>query len=448
MKIVSVVGARPNFMKIAPFIHAINAHNTSSNSEKIEHILVHTGQHYDDRMSKAFFKELNIPDADINLEVGSGTHAEQVGNTMIEFEKVVCREKPDWVVVVGDVNATCACSITAKKENVKVAHIEAGLRSRDMTMPEEINRLVTDRLSDLLLTPDRMSSQNLISEGVPKNQIHFVGNIMIDTLESNREKASLLDSAQIIAKNLISENSQRSDINSRKKVQETQEKKQKGIISRRCTQMNADIFIEKEKDKKKQKAKGIISRLSEMRCAVVNELHRAGKETQRFALLTMHRPSNVDDRPVLEPIVDFLTDELVKELPLFWIIHPRTEKKLKSFGLWGKVLNSDNLFILGPLGYHELLRLNMSASIMLTDSGGLQEECCVLGTPCLTLRWNTERPVTLREHGGASVLVGNDVDKIRDAFRETLLQKRVPMQPDLWDGRTADRILQVMINAN
>ena len=162
----------------------------------------------------------------------------------------------------------------------------------------------------------------------------------------------------------------------------------------------------------------------------------------------MHRPSNVDDRPVLEPIVDFLTDELVKELPLFWIIHPRTEKKLKSFGLWDKVLNSDNLFILGPLGYHELLRLNMSASIMLTDSGGLQEECCVLGTPCLTLRWNTERPVTLREHGGASVLVGNDVDQIRDAFRETLLQKRVPMQPDLWDGRTADRIVQVMINAN
>ncbi len=305
---------------------------------------------------------------------------------MIEFEKVIRMEMPDWVVVVGDVNATCACSITAKKENVKLAHIEAGLRSRDMTMPEEINRLVTDRLSDLLLTPDEMSSQNLRGEGVPEDRIHFVGNIMIDTLEANREKASRLDFAQIIAKNLISENSRRSSIN--------------------------------------------------------NQM------PQRFAILTMHRPSNVDDRSVLEQIVDFLTDELVKELPLFWIIHPRTEKKLKSFGLWDKVLNSDNLFILGPLGYRELLRLNMAASIMLTDSGGLQEECCVLGTPCLTLRWNTERPVTLREHGGASVLVGNDVEQIRDAFRKTLLRKRVPMQPDLWDGRTADRIVQVMINAN
>ncbi len=386
MKVISVVGARPNFMKIAPFIQAIKTYNGSSVSEKIAHILVHTGQHYDDRMSRSFFKALNIPEADINLGVGSGTHAEQVGQTMIEFEKVIRRERPDWVVVVGDVNATCACSITAKKENVKLAHIEAGLRSGDMTMPEEINRLVTDRLSDLLLTPDEISSQNLRGEGVPEDRIHFVGNIMIDTLEANREKASRLDSAQIISKNLISENSQRSSIN--------------------------------------------------------NQL------LQRFALLTMHRPSNVDDRSVLEQIVDFLTDELVKELPLFWIIHPRTEKKLKSFGLWDKVLNSANLFILGPLDYHELLRLNMAASIMLTDSGGLQEECCVLGTPCLTLRWNTERPVTLREHGGASVLVGNDVGQIRDAFRETLLQKRVPMQPDLWDGRTADRIVQVMINAN
>ncbi len=386
MQVISVVGASPNFMKLAPFLQAIMTYNSSSVSAKIAHILVHTGQHYDDCMSRSFFKALNIPEADINLGVGSGTHAEQVGLTMIEFEKVICSERPNWVVVVGDVNATCACSITAKKENVKLAHIEAGLRSGDITMPEEINRLVTDRLSDLLFTPDEIFSHNLRGEGVPEDRIHFVGNIMIDTLEANREKASRLDSVQIIAKNLISENSQRSSIN--------------------------------------------------------NQL------LHRFALLTVHRPSNVDDRPVLESIVDFLTDELVKELPLFWIIHPRTEKKLKSFELWDKVLNSDNLFILRPLGYHELLRLNMAASIMLTDSGGLQEECCVLGTPCLTLRWNTECPVTLREHGGASVLVGNDVDQIRDAFRETLLRKKVPVQPDLWDGRTADRIVKVMINAN
>ena len=386
MKVISVVGARPNFMKIAPFIHAINAHNISSGSEKIEHILVHTGQHYDDRMSKAFFKELNIPDADINLEVGSGTHAEQVGNTMIEFEKVVCREKPDWVVVVGDVNATCACSITAKKENVKVAHIEAGLRSRDMTMPEEINRLVTDRLSDLLLTPDRMSSQNLISEGVPKNQIHFVGNIMIDTLESNRDKAMQLDVRQIVSKNLISDNGQKM----------------------RIDHLSID----------------------------------------RLALLTMHRPSNVDEKVVLEPIVRFLTDELVRELPLFWIIHPRTKKQLQSFGLWDRVMKSKGVFLMNPLGYHELLRLNMAANIILTDSGGLQEECCVLGTPCLTLRWNTERPVTLREHGGASVLVGNNVDQIRKMFREAIEQKRIPVRPELWDGKTAGRIVQALINAN
>ena len=298
MKILSVVGARPNFMKIAPFIHAIEAHNTTSAAKsgnkkamRLDHLPVYTGQHYDDRMSRSFFKALNIPEADINLGVGSGTHAEQVGQTMIGFEKVIRRERPDWLVVVGDVNATCACSITAKKENVKLAHIEAGLHSGDMTMPEEINRLVTDRLSDLLLTPDEISSQNLRCEGVPEDRIHFVGNIMIDTLEANREKASRLDSAQIIAKNLISENSQRLSINSRKKTQKTQEKKQKRIISRRCTQMNADIFIEKEKDKKKQKAKRIISRPSEMRCdklnatrcdsvnltrqAVVNELHKA-----------------------------------------------------------------------------------------------------------------------------------------------------------------------------
>lgn len=386
MKIISVVGARPNFMKIAPFVQAIKTYNSSSVSEKITHILVHTGQHYDDRMSRLFFKTLNIPEADINLEVGSGTHAEQVGQTMIAFEKVIRREMPDWVVVVGDVNATCACSITAKKENVKLAHIEAGLRSWDMTMPEEINRLVTDRLSDLLLTPDEISSQNLRNEGVPDDRIHFVGNIMIDTLESNKGKASKLDPAQIISKNLMSENNQRSSIN--------------------------------------------------------NQL------MQRFALLTMHRPSNVDDRFVLKKIVDFLINELVKELALFWIIHPRTEKKLKSFGLWDKVMNSANLFIVGPLNYHELLRLNMSASIMLTDSGGLQEECCVLGTPCLTLRWNTERPVTLHKHGGASVLVGNDVDQIRNAFRKILLRKRIPIQPDLWDGMTADRVVQVIINAN
>ena len=385
MKIVSVVGARPNFMKIAPFIRAIDEKNQALGEKKIEHVLVHTGQHYDDRMSRAFFKALNIPDADINLGVGSGTHAEQVGRTMIEFEKVLKTEKPDWVVVVGDVNATCACSITAKKEGVKVAHIEAGLRSRDMGMPEEINRLVTDRLSDLLLTPDEMSSQNLLDEGVPVDRVKFVGNIMIDTLEANRDKAMGLNVTDIVADNLVTG---------------------KGAL-------NADKM-----------------------------------SLDQLALLTLHRPSNVDDKVILGDIVDFLTRELVKALPLLWIIHPRTEKQLKRFGLWDGLAHVENLILLKPLGYHELLRLNMAASLMLTDSGGLQEECCVLGTPCLTLRWNTERPVTLREHGGASILVGNDIEKFRQAFKECLHQERKPSRPHLWDGHTARRCVDIITGSD
>src|SRR5450759_235518 len=201
MRIISVVGARPNFMKIAPFIKAINAHNALTHNY-IEHFLVHTGQHYDDRMSRTFFKQLEIPEADINLGVGSGSHAEQVGNTMIEFEKVLRDKKPDWVVVVGDVNAILACSVTAKKEQILCCHIEAGLRSGDISMPEEINRLVADRISDLLLTPDRISSENLRKEGVTENRIKFTGNIMIDTLESNRDKAE-----QLLIKDIIKDNS-------------------------------------------------------------------------------------------------------------------------------------------------------------------------------------------------------------------------------------------------
>ncbi|MDA7625735.1 pyridoxamine 5'-phosphate oxidase [bacterium] len=202
MKIISVVGARPNFMKIAPFIQEINHYN-QSNQEAITHLLVHTGQHYDDRMSKAFFEALNIPKADINLGIGSGTHAEQVGKTMMAFEQVLIKEQPDWVIVVGDVNATLACSVTAKKMHVKVCHIEAGLRSGDIKMPEEINRLVTDRLSDLLLTPDLISSENLRKEGVQEEKIKFVGNIMIDTLEANRNKAAQLLISDIIDENVI-----------------------------------------------------------------------------------------------------------------------------------------------------------------------------------------------------------------------------------------------------
>jgi UDP-N-acetylglucosamine 2-epimerase (non-hydrolysing) len=376
MKIISVVGARPNFMKIAPFIKAIEQHNQSS-GQWLEHVLVHTGQHYDDAMSQTFFESLDIPRADINLDVRSGSHAEQVGMTMIAFEKVLKQQKPDWVVVVGDVNATCACSITAKKEHVRLAHIEAGLRSGDMTMPEEINRLVTDRISDLLFTPDRLSGDNLRREGVPEEKIVFAGNIMIDNLEAQRARALGYRIEDIVSRN--------------------------GINGHMQKYPPAD-----------------------------------GRD---YALLTLHRPSNVDDPAILASIVDFLTDELSRQLVLLWSIHPRTQKQLRAFGLWEQVLRAKDIIPLEPLGYHELLRLNMDAAVVLTDSGGIQEECCVLGTPCLTLRWNTERPVTLRQHGGAGVLVGNDVASIRRTCREVLHSGRAPFRPELWDGKTAQRIV-------
>ena len=381
MRIISVVGARPNFMKIAPFIKAIKAHNVL-NDNNIEHILVHTGQHYDDRMSRAFFEQLEIPEADINLGVGSGSHAEQVGHTMIEFEKVLRDKKPDWVVVVGDVNAILACSVTAKKENILCCHIEAGLRSGDMSMPEEINRLVADRISDLLLTPDRISSENLRKEGVPDDKIKFTGNIMIDTLESNRNKAEKLNIKEIIKENSING----------------------------------------------------------------SWAHFINSSFPDFALMTLHRPSNVDRKDILEPIVRFMIDEVCPRTPLIWAIHPRTRKMLETFELLKEVMSHKNLLLLEPLGYIEMLKLNMHARVILTDSGGLQEECTVLGTPCLTLRWNTERPITLREHGGASVLVGNNIKLIRDEYHRAMKKQRKPVRPELWDGNTAERCLNAILD--
>jgi UDP-N-acetylglucosamine 2-epimerase (non-hydrolysing) len=376
-------------MKIAPFIRAIESYNRhpapdiyrEGERQQVEHVLVHTGQHYDVRMSEAFFSELNIPDPDINLEIGSGSHAEQLGYTMIAFEKVLVEHKPDWVVVVGDVNATLSCSVAAKRLNIKVCHIEAGLRSGDMSMPEEINRLVTDRISDLLLTPDTISSANLLSEGTPANKIVFVGNIMIDTLEDNRSKTSFLTLLDIINNNLSQGYNFRGEAPS----------------------------------------------------------------DNSFAVMTLHRPSNVDHEEVFIPLVEFLLDEVTKDFSLIWPIHPRAKKQLRAFGLWERILENKSMVLLEPVGYHEMLRLNMGAKIMLTDSGGLQEECCVLGTPCLTMRWNTERPVTLRENGGASVLVGNNIDRIREEYRHTISLARKPSRPELWDGKTADRCLQEIL---
>jgi UDP-N-acetylglucosamine 2-epimerase (non-hydrolysing) len=379
MKLLSVVAARPNFMKIAPFTAAISQHNADNPDRFIEHILVHTGQHYDIRMSESFFHDLNIPEPDINLEIGSGSHAEQVGLTMIAFEKVLKEQKPDWVIVVGDVNATLACSITAKKEGIKLCHIEAGLRSGDLAMPEEINRLVTDRLSDLLLTPDRLSADNLLKEGVPEEKIRFVGNIMIDTLEANRDIASAIKIPELLESNKL------------------------------LKDRNLNGFDFKDS----------------------------------YGVITLHRPSNVDKREVLDPLLRFITSEVASKMTIIWPIHPRAVKMLKEFDLWEMASNHPNVILLEPLRYHDMLRLNMEARIMLTDSGGLQEECCILGTSCLTLRWNTERPVTLQEHGGVSILVGNNVERIRAEFNKTLSNKALPSRPELWDGHTAERIVNL-----
>lgn len=382
MKIISVVGARPNFIKIAPFARAIIDYNVSHN-DKVEHIIVHTGQHYDDRMSNNFFKELNIPHPNVNLGIGSGTHAEQVGKTMIEFEKVLKKEKPDWVVVVGDVNATLACSVTAKKEHIKCCHIESGLRSFDNKMPEEINRIVTDRVCDLLLTPDRMSSQNLIKEGVDEAKIKFVGNIMIDTLFANKSLALELDYDQILAKNIILDNN-----------------------------IKLDLF----------------------------------KDQNNYGLITMHRPSNVDELSVFESLINWLINTASKKIKLIWPIHPRTVKSAKEFKLWDKLINCNNILLLNPISYHEMLNLNNFAKLMLTDSGGLQEECCVLGTPFLTLRWNTERPITLIEHGGTGFLVGNNIENINRDFNVILTEQKQANIPQLWDGNTAKRCLESILN--
>lgn len=281
MKIISVVGARPNFMKIAPFVGGIGQYNLDHPDNPIHHILVHTGQHYDNRMSDLFFSDLNIPPADINLGVGSGTHAEQVGQTMILFESVLREEKPDWVVVVGDVNATLACSVTAKKEWVKCCHIEAGLRSGDMLMPEEINRLVTDRLSDLLLTPDLLSNENLLKEGIPSSKVKFVGNIMIDTLEANRHRASSINILDIVSENIHE-------------------------------------YYNKEK---------------------IKEIDLSRK----IAVMTLHRPSNVDNEIILKEIMNFIMNEVCENMTLFWPIHPRTEKNLKQFNIWEKITKTCNL---------------------------------------------------------------------------------------------------------
>jgi len=364
LKLLLVAGARPNFMKIAPVVHAIRANNAACNSSgrKIDFRLVHTGQHYDEMMSGVFFQQLGIPMPDDNLEVGSGSHAVQTARIMTNFEPVCLRENPDWVVVVGDVNSTLACTLVAAKLGIPVAHIEAGLRSFDREMPEEINRLVTDTLADLLLTPSADGDENLRREGIPETKIRRVGNVMIDSL---------------------------------------------------------------------------VSQLGQAEAA--NTLERLGLETGRFVYVTLHRPSNVDIRKNLEVIVRELTS-LSTQWTVVFPIHPRTRARMTEFGLGFNA--HPGVRLLEPLGYLDSLNLTRHARFLLTDSGGLQEESTYFRTPCLTLRPNTERPVTLSV--GSNRLTS--VATLRDDIAKLLAEPaRLGATPPLWDGRAAARIVTELL---
>ena len=362
LKIINVAGARPNFMKIAPIISAIRRRPAEFTS-----LLVHTGQHYDSMMSEAMFRDLGLPEPDIHLGVGSGSHAGQTAAVMQAFEPVVLREKPDWVLVVGDVNSTLASALVCAKLGVKVSHVEAGLRSRDRTMAEEINRLLTDQIADLLFTPSCDADANLLAEGIPQSRIRFVGNIMIDSLLTN------LDCAK-------------------------------------HSTVRVDL----------------------------------GVDGRDYGVLTLHRPSNVDERETFACILDAI-DEISARVPIVFPIHPRTRRTIAELGFAQRVEQANSLRLIEPLGYLDFLHLLNGARLVLTDSGGIQEETTVLGIPCLTLRENTERPITVEM--GTNVVVGTDTGKIvgaaLDALAKPLDQQRDSIPP-LWDGRTADRILDAL----
>jgi len=354
VKILHVVGARPNFMKVAPVLAQLRK------KAGVQQILVHTGQHYDAKMSDVFFQDLGMPDPDVHLGVGSGSHAQQTAKVMVEIEPVLAREKPDVVVVAGDVNSTVAVALVAAKMGLAIAHIEAGLRSRDWTMPEEINRVLTDRLSALLFTPSRDGDENLESEGIDPRRVHFVGNVMIDSLQA------------------------------------------------------------------------ALPRARESRIHARLELDRKG-----YALATLHRPSNVDDPAALSRLMSALA-EVAAQVPLVFPIHPRTRARLPA-GFEAKGLK-----LVEPLGYLDFLALTADARLVMTDSGGIQEETTALGVPCLTLRENTERPVTVDV--GTNQLVGTDPAKAVAAAREVLAGRAKPGGiPELWDGRAAGRVADVLV---
>ncbi|MFT7601603.1 MAG: UDP-N-acetylglucosamine 2-epimerase (non-hydrolyzing) [Acidimicrobiales bacterium] len=353
MHMVLVAGARPNFMKVAPVLWA-------AEKRGIEVTLVHSGQHYDHNMSDVFFEDLGIRAPDVNLGVGSGTQAEQTAGVMVEFEKVVAQGGVDILTVVGDVNSTVACGLVAAKFGIHVAHVEAGLRSRDWGMPEEINRVVTDRLSDFLFVPSPDGVDNLRAEGYREDQIHLVGNVMVDTLLANLDRARDRDTLDVV-----------------------------GVI--------------------------------------------AGE----YGLVTLHRPSNVDDPEVFGPIADAL-NAVAADLPLVFPMHPRTKPMLERFAL------SDQIRLIEPAGYLDFIALQAGAKLVLTDSGGIQEETTMLGVPCLTLRENTERPITVTE--GSNRVVGTKPEVIVAAAAEALAFDGTYARPDLWDGSAAERIIDVLLS--
>jgi len=361
MKLIHVVGARPNFMKVAPVHRAIGDYS------QIQQILVHTGQHYDLNMSDIFFPQLGLPAPDINMEVGSGSHAVQTAQIMTRFEEVVLKERPDLVLVYGDVNSTVAAALVCAKLGIRVSHVEAGLRSFDRTMPEEINRLLTDQIADLLFTPSQDGDENLLREGVPREKIHFVGNVMIDTL------VYLLPLAM--------------------------ERWQNGRFA----------------------------------------LDGLTVDQDRYALATLHRPSNVDDPAMLKEIIAAFTD-ISRDVPVIFLIHPRTCQRLSDLNLLNQKSAIQNLKFLEPVGYLDFLALQRHAALVITDSGGIQEETTYLNVPCLTVRKNTERPVTASL--GTNTLVGRDMERLKEeVYRILDGNGKKGSVPPLWDGRAAERIV-------
>lgn len=360
MKIINIVGARPNFVKIAPIMEAFEAH------EQVETLLVHTGQHYDKKMSESFFDVLGIRTPDIHLGVGSGSHAQQTAAIMTAFEPIVLEHKPDVLLVVGDVNSTVACSLVATKLGVPVVHVEAGLRSNDRGMPEEINRVITDAISDMLFCTEQSGVDNLKNEGVSDDKVFFVGNVMIDTLFKQKPKLKNLDTLSTLQ-----------------------------------------------------------------------------VEPKGYGLLTLHRPSNVDHPETFARILDAL-EEIQRDLPLLFPMHPRTRKNMESSAFGERIKAMTNLRLLEPLDYLGFLHLMSEAKVVLTDSGGIQEETTSLEVPCLTIRENTERPSTCEI--GSNQLTGTQTEDILAAYRRIQDGSlRAPQQPPLWDGKAAVRIAQHIV---